>query len=208
MLLWRGEVGDSGGEMWVWELGARGEEREMWLSAVSDGGETCELEAVDGGCLSGGESGLGRSWSGSVWSSRCGVWESGALGQVRCVEYKAARAIGVGGALRWFVGIIHETTVSYTPQQNGISERRNRVLKEMVNSMLSYSGLSQGFYADDEDQLSAKHQLVIKGLANGKASASNLIDIQVKDIVKEVEDYLKIYSSAQIDIRWYVEGIL
>ncbi|GJT32106.1 zinc finger, CCHC-type containing protein [Tanacetum coccineum] len=61
---------------------------------------------------------------------------------------------------------------------------------------------------DDEDQLSAKHQLVIKGLANGKASASNLIDIQVKDIVKEVEDYLKIYSSAQIDIRWYVEGIL
>nr|GEV35739.1 zinc finger, CCHC-type [Tanacetum cinerariifolium] len=43
------------------------------------------------------------------------------------------------------VGIIHETTASYTPQQNGISERKNKVLKEMVNSMLSYSGLSQGF---------------------------------------------------------------
>ncbi|GKF66675.1 zinc finger, CCHC-type containing protein [Tanacetum coccineum] len=43
------------------------------------------------------------------------------------------------------VGIIHETTALYTPQQNGISERKNRVLKEMVNSMLSYSGLSQGF---------------------------------------------------------------
>ncbi|GJV56068.1 zinc finger, CCHC-type containing protein [Tanacetum coccineum] len=42
------------------------------------------------------------------------------------------------------VGIIHETTAPYTPQQNGISERKNRVLKEMVNSMLSYSGLSQG----------------------------------------------------------------
>ncbi|GJW84869.1 zinc finger, CCHC-type containing protein [Tanacetum coccineum] len=39
------------------------------------------------------------------------------------------------------VGIIHETTAPYTPQQNGISERKNRVLKEMVNSMLSYSGL-------------------------------------------------------------------
>ncbi|GJX92963.1 zinc finger, CCHC-type containing protein [Tanacetum coccineum] len=40
------------------------------------------------------------------------------------------------------IGIIHETTAPYTPQQNGISERKNKVLKEMVNSMLSYSGLS------------------------------------------------------------------
>ncbi|GJW48799.1 zinc finger, CCHC-type containing protein [Tanacetum coccineum] len=37
------------------------------------------------------------------------------------------------------VGIIYETTAPYTPQQNGISERKNRVLKEIVNSMLSYS---------------------------------------------------------------------
>ncbi|GKD37880.1 zinc finger, CCHC-type containing protein [Tanacetum coccineum] len=36
----------------------------------------------------------------------------------------------------------------YTPQQNGISERKNKVLKEMVNSMLSYSGLSQGFWGE------------------------------------------------------------
>ncbi|GJZ54460.1 zinc finger, CCHC-type containing protein [Tanacetum coccineum] len=42
-----------------------------------------------------------------------------------------------------FVGIIYETTALYTPQQNGISERKNKVLKEMVNSMLSYSELSQ-----------------------------------------------------------------
>ncbi|GKC33258.1 zinc finger, CCHC-type containing protein [Tanacetum coccineum] len=43
------------------------------------------------------------------------------------------------------VGIIHETTAPYTPQQNGVAERKNRALKEMVNSMLSYSGLSEGF---------------------------------------------------------------
>ncbi|GJY72576.1 zinc finger, CCHC-type containing protein [Tanacetum coccineum] len=43
------------------------------------------------------------------------------------------------------VGIIHETTAPYTPQQNGIYERKNRVLKEMVNSILSYSGSSQRF---------------------------------------------------------------
>ncbi|KAL0435451.1 UNVERIFIED_CONTAM: Retrovirus-related Pol polyprotein from transposon TNT 1-94 [Sesamum radiatum] len=46
------------------------------------------------------------------------------------------------------VGIIHETTAPYTPQQNGVSERKNRVLKEMVNSMLSYSGLSDGFWGE------------------------------------------------------------
>ncbi|GJX02619.1 zinc finger, CCHC-type containing protein [Tanacetum coccineum] len=46
------------------------------------------------------------------------------------------------------VGIIHETTAPYTPQQNGISERKNRVLKEMDNSMLSYSGLSQGLWGE------------------------------------------------------------
>ncbi|GJY62121.1 zinc finger, CCHC-type containing protein [Tanacetum coccineum] len=45
------------------------------------------------------------------------------------------------------VGIIYETTASYTPQQNGLSERKNKVLK-MVNSMLSYSRLSQGFWGE------------------------------------------------------------
>ncbi|KAK1413802.1 hypothetical protein QVD17_35585 [Tagetes erecta] len=46
------------------------------------------------------------------------------------------------------VGIIHQTTAPYTPQQNGVAERKNRTLKEMVNSMLSYSGLSEGFWGE------------------------------------------------------------
>ncbi|GJY07722.1 zinc finger, CCHC-type containing protein [Tanacetum coccineum] len=46
------------------------------------------------------------------------------------------------------VGIIHETTAPYTPQQNGVAERKNRALKEMVNSMLSYLGLSEGFWGE------------------------------------------------------------
>ncbi|GJS34985.1 hypothetical protein Tco_0533367, partial [Tanacetum coccineum] len=41
---------------------------------------------------------------------------------------------------------------------------------------------------------------VVKGLAECKASANNLRRIQVKDIVKEVEDHLKTYSSAGMDI--------
>ncbi|GJV00991.1 zinc finger, CCHC-type containing protein [Tanacetum coccineum] len=44
--------------------------------------------------------------------------------------------------------IIHETIAPYTPQQNGVAERKNRALKEMVNSMLSYSGLSEGFWGE------------------------------------------------------------
>ncbi|GJU83150.1 hypothetical protein Tco_1285515 [Tanacetum coccineum] len=47
----------------------------------------------------------------------------------------------------------------------------------------------------------------IEGLAECKASTRNLRRIQVKDIVKEVEDYLKTYSSAGMDISWYVKGI-
>ncbi|GKA77114.1 hypothetical protein Tco_0783575 [Tanacetum coccineum] len=48
---------------------------------------------------------------------------------------------------------------------------------------------------------------VMKGLSECEASKSNARRIQVKDIVKEVEDYLKKYSSAGMDISWYVEGI-
>ncbi|GKB73744.1 hypothetical protein Tco_0935156 [Tanacetum coccineum] len=42
---------------------------------------------------------------------------------------------------------------------------------------------------------------MIKGLADSTTSGSNLRDIQVRDIVKEVEDHLKTYSLAEMDIR-------
>nr|GEV40930.1 protein TIC 21, chloroplastic [Tanacetum cinerariifolium] len=44
--------------------------------------------------------------------------------------------------------VLHETTAPYTPQQNGVAERKNRALKEMVNSMLSYSGSSEGLWGE------------------------------------------------------------
>nr|GEV63269.1 zinc finger, CCHC-type [Tanacetum cinerariifolium] len=44
--------------------------------------------------------------------------------------------------------IIHETIAPYTPQQNVVAKRKNRALKKMVNSMLSYSGLSEGFWGE------------------------------------------------------------
>ena len=53
------------------------------------------------------------------------------------------------------MGIIHEKTVGYAPQSNGVTERKNLTLQEMVSSMLSYSGLSKGFWG--EAMLTACH---------------------------------------------------
>ena len=43
-------------------------------------------------------------------------------------------------------GIVSQLTVPGTPQQNGVAERRNRTLLEMVRSMISYSTLSVSFW--------------------------------------------------------------
>src|SRR5436190_1174526 len=37
-------------------------------------------------------------------------------------------------------GIIHEVTASYTPQSNGVAERKNRTLMDMGNCMILSSG--------------------------------------------------------------------
>ena len=42
-------------------------------------------------------------------------------------------------------GIITQLTAPGTPQQNGVAERRNGTLLEMVRSMMSYSTLPISF---------------------------------------------------------------
>ena len=44
------------------------------------------------------------------------------------------------------LGIIHEITTPYSPQQNGVAERKNRTLVEMVNSTLNSSGLPKNLW--------------------------------------------------------------
>ncbi|GJS54154.1 hypothetical protein Tco_0627516 [Tanacetum coccineum] len=70
------------------------------------------------------------------------------------------------------------------------------ITQELLKGCKPLSGGLRG----KEDQLSAKHQLAVKGLSEYKTSKSNARRIQVKDIVKEVEDHLKTYSSAGMDI--------
>ncbi|GJV73984.1 retrovirus-related pol polyprotein from transposon TNT 1-94 [Tanacetum coccineum] len=45
-------------------------------------------------------------------------------------------------------GTRHEFSAPYSPQQNGIAERKKRTVKEMVNAMLICSGLSQDIWGE------------------------------------------------------------
>ena len=45
-------------------------------------------------------------------------------------------------------GIIHQTIVPFTPQQNGVAEKKNRTLKDMMNSMLNSSGLLHNLWGE------------------------------------------------------------
>ena len=42
-------------------------------------------------------------------------------------------------------GIIHERTPPYSPKSNGIAERKNRTLTNLVNAMLDTAGLSKAW---------------------------------------------------------------
>ena len=45
-------------------------------------------------------------------------------------------------------GILHELTIPYTPEQNGVAERLNRTLMETAQSMISHSGLSSKYWGE------------------------------------------------------------
>ncbi|WP_369124376.1 hypothetical protein, partial [Actinobacillus pleuropneumoniae] len=42
----------------------------------------------------------------------------------------------------------HQTTVPYNPQQNGVAERMNRTILNMVRSMLFFKNVKTMFWAD------------------------------------------------------------
>jgi len=46
------------------------------------------------------------------------------------------------------MGIKHQLTVSYTPQQNGVSERKNRTVMEMARCLMAEKKLPKNFWAE------------------------------------------------------------
>jgi hypothetical protein len=45
-------------------------------------------------------------------------------------------------------GIIHERTPPYSPESNGIAERKNRMLTDLVNATLDTYGLSKAWWGE------------------------------------------------------------
>jgi transposase InsO family protein len=46
-------------------------------------------------------------------------------------------------------GIIHERTPPYSPQSNGVAERKNHTLTDLVNAMLDTSRLSKERWGEE-----------------------------------------------------------
>ncbi|GKB22013.1 hypothetical protein Tco_0855936 [Tanacetum coccineum] len=115
--------------------------------------------------------------------------------------------------------LFNTTSSEYSPtppkdesKGKGITTEDNP-MKELI-PLMDEGGLSptmqnirQLTKKEESEKVLKKTSAGIEGLTECKASVSNLRRIQVKDIVKEVKDYLKTYSSAGMDISWYVEGI-
>nr|CAD1840701.1 unnamed protein product [Ananas comosus var. bracteatus] len=83
-------------------------------------------------------------------------WWHCAVGGVGCVFSSAARVRPYSPA--WLLPVVcgqqalisinaRQLTTSYTPQQNGVAERKNRNLVEMAKSMLKAKNLSNNFWA-------------------------------------------------------------
>ena len=45
-------------------------------------------------------------------------------------------------------GIVRQLTIPRTPQQNGVAERRNRTLLEMIRSMMAQANLPISYWGD------------------------------------------------------------
>ncbi len=46
-------------------------------------------------------------------------------------------------------GIHHQQTCAYTPQQNGVAERMNRTLKDLIRAMLPHKNVPNALWADE-----------------------------------------------------------
>nr|GEU92301.1 copia protein [Tanacetum cinerariifolium] len=76
---------------------------------------------------------------------------TGSVNLTRLVLFIGVTAISLSPNLLMHrqVGITHETSIAYSPQQNGVVERRNRTLIEAAHTMLIYAQDSLFLWAED-----------------------------------------------------------
>ncbi|KAL0435045.1 UNVERIFIED_CONTAM: Retrovirus-related Pol polyprotein from transposon RE1 [Sesamum radiatum] len=86
-------------------------------------------------------------------------------------------------------GIDHQTTVSYNPQQNGVSERKNRTVMEMVRSMLQEKLLPKAFWAE------AVYTAVYLLSRCPTKAVQNMIPLKAWSGKKPSAKYLRVFGS-------------
>jgi len=78
-------------------------------------------------------------------------------------------------------GIQLQHTIPYTPQQNGVNERKNHTLKEMANCILESKGLSLNFWAEaikcENYILNRTVTKVLKNITTEEAWTSMKLDV-------------------------------
>lgn len=79
-------------------------------------------------------------------------------------------------------GVVHQKTVPYTPQQNGVAERYNRTIMERVRGMLLDSGLGEQFWKEAAE--TAAYLINIVPKQRSKLSANEKWNNEVTDLGK------------------------
>nr|GEZ62063.1 hypothetical protein [Tanacetum cinerariifolium] len=109
--------------------------------------------------------------------------------------------------------VTHHLSTAYHPQTSGQVEVSNRSLKRILERTIGENCASWSDKLDDALWAFRTAYKTPIGCTPYKLDCPDfevlhaLRRIQVKDIIKEVEDYLNTYSLAGMDISWYVEGI-
>ncbi|KAG6511143.1 hypothetical protein ZIOFF_029198 [Zingiber officinale] len=86
-------------------------------------------------------------------------------------------------------GIKRQLTTSYTPQQNGVAERKNRTIVEMARNMLKYKGIPNLYWAE------AVHTAAYIMNRSPTKAVHNMTPYEAWHKKKPVVDHFKIFGS-------------
>eukprot|EP00171_Calliarthron_tuberculosum_P023532 IDg23532t1 len=92
-------------------------------------------------------------------------------------------------------GIKHELTVAYTPQQNGVAERMNRTLMNLVRSMLHHKRVEKRFWAE-----ALATAVYVRNRVTSRALSSNTTPHHIWNSSPPDLSHMRVFGS----LCWYV----